>query len=44
LGDLVVDKVQEELNSNGEKIIKVVKKKLVKKAKVQGRKKGLLLP
>jgi hypothetical protein len=44
LGDLVVDKIQEEVNSVGEKIIRVTKKKLVKKAKVQGRKKGTLLP
>ena len=37
---MVVDKIQEEVKSDGEKVIKVTKKKLVKKAKVKGRKKG----
>ena len=39
LGDIVIDRINQEVNSEGEKIIKVTKKKLRKKMKVQGRNK-----
>jgi hypothetical protein len=35
VGDVIVDKIQEEVGKDGEKVIKVTKKKLVKKAKAK---------
>ena len=43
LGDVVVDKIKEEVLVDGGKVIKVMKKRLVKKEKPK-RKKGQLVP
>ena len=43
LGDVVVDRIKEEVQGDGGKVIKVMKKRLVKKEKPK-RKKGELLP
>ena len=37
LGDIVVDNIAEEVKPGGEKVIKVIKKRLRKKQKVAGR-------
>lgn len=39
LGDIVIDEILEKVGESGEKVIAVRKKRLRKKAKVQGRKK-----
>ena len=43
VGDIVVDKIREEVTGDGERIIKVTKKRLVKKKKPR-RKKGEPIP
>jgi hypothetical protein len=40
LGDIIVDQIRQELNSEGEKVIRIRKKVLKKKPKIQGRNKN----